>query len=271
MTIPSTGTNWKDGGFADIDSRFVERGGLVAALIRDYGGEDTNISPFESDCTTQAWSPFALDGKLRDDLFAYKRVDGVWVPNPSPNEGFWFTGANTDDGGPERGAKVEHDDLMVLQSNFPFDSDKTSEGKTVKFTMVESAKPLTHRIANDLPLIDDSGTSLVADPGATDYFVGKPVDTDFAERQLVLIFARTKGGKTIYRAEGYPYCKLTDIGSQKADKKKTDGVEVTYTVLPDPFFLIPDPTVATPTKLVPALEGKWYSGPGWDALNGSSS
>ena len=40
---PGTGTTWDAGGYNDIDSRLVERGGLQAVLVRDYRGADTDI------------------------------------------------------------------------------------------------------------------------------------------------------------------------------------------------------------------------------------
>jgi hypothetical protein len=41
------------------------------------------------------WSPFAQDGKIRDDLLAVRRVNGVWLPNPKPNYGFYHVGSLT--------------------------------------------------------------------------------------------------------------------------------------------------------------------------------
>jgi hypothetical protein len=45
--------------------------------------------------TEPLWSPFAQDGKLRDDLLAVRRVNGVWLPNPKPNYGFYHVGSLT--------------------------------------------------------------------------------------------------------------------------------------------------------------------------------
>jgi hypothetical protein len=43
------------------------------------------------------WTPFAADDKLRDDLFAIRKVDGVYLPNPLPNEGFHMLGTMSED------------------------------------------------------------------------------------------------------------------------------------------------------------------------------
>ena len=111
MTIPSTGTTWRAGGFNDVDSRFSIRGGLAAVLIRDNRGADTNISPYVAGTPlpTRNWTPFADDGTLRDDLFASIRVDGDWITNPETNEGFWLIGAMSEDGGPERAPNTNND------------------------------------------------------------------------------------------------------------------------------------------------------------------
>ena len=251
MTIPATGTEWASGGYADIDSRFLERGGLVAALIRDYGGADTNISP-------DVFSPFAIDGTPRADMFVCTRVDGVWTLNNATNEGWWNFGAFEEKKGPERRPSSKHDDFMVLQSNWPFDSDLTSEGETVRFTAVETLKPLLKRIKNNLPLVDSNGSILVEDVGESGYGIGKPVEADAVERQLLLLRKRSKGGKTIYTCDGFPLVKLTDIGNAKKDKTDADAAELTFTVLPDPYFVDVDGT--------PLVHYTWVAGDGWTSM-----
>jgi hypothetical protein len=77
LAIPSTGTDWETGGFNDIDSRFFLRGGRQAVLIRQSRGALTDMSP-------AVWSPAALDGTLRGDLFAQKRVAAA-TGSPTPS------------------------------------------------------------------------------------------------------------------------------------------------------------------------------------------
>src|SRR5882757_2913679 len=110
MAIPSTGTDWETGGFNDVDSRFFLRGGRQAVCIRQARGSTTDMSP-------AGWSPFALDGTLRNDLFAVKRVSGFWVTNPTANEGFWLLGAFKEGNGPSEESKLDDDDFMVEQMN----------------------------------------------------------------------------------------------------------------------------------------------------------
>lgn len=261
---PGTGTTWDAGGFNDVDSRLAERGGLQAVCIRDYRGADTNISPFDDDCATVTWSPLAADGQLRADLFARVKVDGIWVTNTDPNEGWYYIGAQTEKGGAERNPNTKADDMMILQSAFPFDSDIITKGKTVKFVAVQTADPLIHRLENDLRLQDENGASLVPDMGGQDYGVGSKADIDTVERQLLLVYAKRKAGKFTYRVEGYPLVKFDAQARKSRSKTDPDTAELTYKVLPDPYFMIPDPDGAT--ELVPAIDYVWYGGDGWTDL-----
>ena len=81
----------------------------------------------------------------------------------------------------------------------------------------------------------------------------------------MLIFAKnTAGGKKLYRAEGYPLVKLDNEAAKRRGKTDPDTAELTFKLLPDPYFMVPDPDGAD--ELVPGPYGVWYSGPGWDAI-----
>ena len=264
MAQPATGTTLAAGGFLDIHSPFVERGGAQAILIRDNRGAATNMSPFESDGVTVAWSPFAQDGKVRDDLFIRRRVSGVYEYVNATNDGWWHIGANTEDGGAEREPDTSSDDLMVLQSKFPIDSETTEKKYSVKFTAIATADPLIHRLEAELPLCDSSGDPLVPLPGEPDSFAGPTVDLEAtAEYQIGLLYARRTSGGYVYRFEGYPACKLDAQAAKKRTKTDPDTAELTYKVLPDPYFMRPDPLGGS--GLVPGYFGVWFGGPGWDA------
>ena len=269
MAQQATGTTWNAGGFNDLDRRMAERGGLQAVLIRDNRGAATNISPFEVDGTTVAWSPFAADGMPRKDMFAARLVNGVWTVNPDPNEGFWYIGAQTEDGGAERNPNTNSDDLMILQSIYPYDSDITEKGKTIQFNAVDTLKPLIHRLESELRLVDDDGNSLVPDVGAPNYGYGSTLDTVTVDRQIILLFSKSVGGKPVFRAEANPLCKLDNQDAKKRTKTDPDSANLTYKVLPDPYFMIPDQ--AGGSDLVPGFDWTWVSGPGWDDMAGGGS
>lgn len=259
MTQPTPGVGWSDGGFSDTDNRFAIRGPLVAVLIRDYRGALTDISP-------SVFNPLTPDGGLRPDLFAQRKVGGNWINNPEPNEGWLFMGANTKTGGPEREPNIDVSPLEILQSNYPIEKDITKIEKTVKFTPIESLKPLVKRVRNNLPLQDDDGNLLVEDAGQEDFFIGTPLEADFVPRQLLLVRARSRAGGKLYTVEPIPLCKLTKIGAAKMDKEDADAAELEFSLEPDPFFLIPDPR--NPNVLIPGLDGEWVGGKGWTTIGG---
>lgn len=265
---PSTGVDFSVGGFTAVDNRFLERGKTVAAMIRQNRGALTNLSPFDA-TGAQLWSPFAADQQPRNDLFAAKLVNGYWVTNNSANEGWWLFGAFTQDGGPDRNRDFDDDDFMILQSNEPFDNERQKSVKTVALTPVQTAMPFLQRVLNDQPLVGSNGENLVADPGALNYFSGRETDNDAIEWQLVLWRARKKAGKTLYKAEVYPLVKLTKLDNSKMAKKDSEAQKATFKVLPDPFYMIPDPkALTTPAALVPGMDGVHYAGDAWIALGG---
>jgi hypothetical protein len=77
----------------------------VGALIRDYQSPQPwwrrklrrALHVLHIRRIEPLWTPFAADGKLRDDLFAIRKVDGVYLPNPLPNEGFHMLGTMSED------------------------------------------------------------------------------------------------------------------------------------------------------------------------------
>jgi hypothetical protein len=90
-------------GDAIADQRFastIKAPYIASVLIRDYSPRpwwrrwldrllrrDRNVP----------WSPFDQGGFLRSDLMAVKLVDGQWVPNDEPNEGFYPIGSISED------------------------------------------------------------------------------------------------------------------------------------------------------------------------------
>jgi hypothetical protein len=269
MTQPTTGTNFQGGGFDSTDNRYFTRGGLAAALIRQNRGLATSIAPFAPGTPpTWNWSPFAADGNLRADLFQMVLSNGIWTINPSVNQGFWLIGAFDDKAGPERRPNVKHDDAMVLQSIFPFDSDLTASGMTIQFNGVQMLSPLLRRLRMNLPLTDNDGNNIVEAPGAP-YVISRPTTDADTNYQLILVFARQRQGGYIYTAEGYSLVRLDDIGNYKRDKTASDSPNLGFTVLPDPFHVDIDPTNPASMVLVPALYSEWIAGPGWTQIGGA--
>lgn len=267
MTQPVTGTTYKEGGFGTVDNRFFDRGPLACVAIRDSRGAATSLAPYAAGTPpTLNFSPFAQDSELRDDLFAVSLVDGEWVVNGEANEGWWAVGAMEERGGPQRASDTKDDDAMILQSNWPFDTDLISQSKTIEFTAVEALRPLLIRLRMNLPISDADGVALVEDPGTADFVLSQPVDSEPIERQLLLIFARKKAGNYLYHVEGYPLVKLNNIGNYRRSKTDADAPSLSFRALPDPYHVDKDPSDPTSGELVPALYSEWVGGPAWDAL-----
>lgn len=270
MTQPATGVTYKESGVGTVDNRFYSRGPLAAVLIRDNRGATTDISP-QTTGGAVAWSPFAQDGELRDDLLAWELVDGDWVLNGTSNEGFHRLGAFEERGGPQRTANIRQDDAMILQSLWPFQTDMTSRTKTLEFTAVETLNPLLVRLRMNLPLNDTDGTSLVEFPGTADYSQTEPVDADQVDRQILAIYAKKISGLGLYHVEGLPLVHLTDIGNYRRSKTDPDAPSLSYRALPDPYHVAVDPTSFNSTTLVPGLSTEWIGGPAWAAMSAESS
>jgi hypothetical protein len=270
---PAEGTNFYEGGYGVVDNRFYSRGPLVCVLVRDNQGASTNISPYiQGESGPQLnWSPLAADGTLRADLFADVQIDGEWFINTDPNEGFWRIGAFDEKAGPDRKGSIKHDDQMIVQSNFPFDTDLTGEGITIQFTGIESFKPAMMRLRMNLPLVDDNGNNLVEDVGQPNYVISKPVDYDSPNRQILCVFARQRPGGYIYSVEGYPLGKLTDLGNMKRSKTDPDAPSLSFTALPDPFHTDIDATDPDSGQVAPAFYSQWIGGAGWAAMYESGS
>lgn len=246
MAQPSTGATWKASGLASTsETSLISRGGLVAVLARDYDGENTNISP-NSDFV----SPFALDGKWRNDLLAVtKDANGKFVYNPNPNQGFHLVYALDPSTGVTREQRMDVDKLEILQSIDPARVDLQKREKMVKFTAYRNAK-LIDKLRNNTPLTN----VLDGEPGD---FEPEYADTDFVERQLLLVREDKSSGKPFRYVEPIARCVLSNIGPAKMTKKDVDAAEVTFDRLICPYFVDADG--------VPIIGGRWREGEGWRA------
>jgi len=262
MSQPSTGTNWTGAGLADRGPEFLRRGNAVAVLCRDARGAATDISPHNSDGSV-AFSPFALDNTWRDDLLAIKKVDGYYVTNPEPNEGWINLGAFKDGGGPAWKPKVTNDHFMILQDNFPYDTQLTDESEPFMVTPVDTASPWVQRLRNNRPFSDSDGNLLIEDPGLTNAGFSRLLSGTNPNRQFLFIRERTFNGAPIYSVQGIALCKLDDIGGSKLDKKDSEAADLTYLPLPDGRFM-----AFQDGQFQPILVHTWWGGTGWSALGG---
>jgi hypothetical protein len=188
----------------------------------------------------------------------------VWVVNPDDNEGFHIAGAFKEGDGPTTKPNIKEDDFMILQSNFPYDSDIVEEGEPFSFTAVETAKPLIRRLRNNLPLNDSNGNALVELPGLLNAGWSRPLDADNVERQVLLVSEFRRAGLPIYTVDGYSLAKMSGMGTSKKDKRDSEAAELTYMPLPDGFFM-----AVVDGVYRPILRHTWVGGSGWAAMQGS--
>jgi hypothetical protein len=261
MTQPATGTAPAAGGYLDVDNRFQggHRTGLIAVLFRDAHGADTDISPHTS-AGAYNWSPFAVDGQLRDDLFAEKRVDGFWIPNATTNEGWYLAGAFGEGNGPSTKPSIDTDEQMIEQLKVPFETERTKQSDPFTFQALQNLQPAIMRLRNDLPLADAAGATLVETVGEPDAGWSQPLSQDKIGRQFLLYAIRKRAGSYVYEVEGYDYATLTGVGDRQMGKKGK-AAELTYTPEPSGFFM-----AMVDGEYRPIIKHTWVGGPAWEAL-----
>lgn len=246
MAQPATGVSFKGAGLAYLDQLRVRRGGRWAVIVRDYGGSDTNISPGSA-----FGAPMALDGTWRDDLFAIKKnATGQWIYNPSTNLGFYPIGYVHPDG-IERSPKITSDPLEGLQSLDPIRVDMQKRDKTLIFTPYER-NLVTDALRFNQPLED----LLELGAAAGTYFVGESTDDEPLRRQVLVLHEDKMGGLSELNAFPFPRCVLTDLGSEKGNRKDADAGKFTLSREIDPYFVDSDG--------VPLVDGRWTAGSLWD-------
>lgn len=262
MTQPATGTTASAGGYLDVDNRFQgsHRTGLIAVFFRDARGADTNISPHSDANGTINWSPFALDGKLRNDLRAFVRVNGTWVPNPDANEGWIQAGAFGEGNGPSSKPSIDTDDQMIEQSNWPFESDITKQDEPFTFQALQNLWPGIMRLRNNLPLSDANGNLLCETPGAANAGWSQVLDAEKIGRQFLLYGIRKREGKFLYEVDAYDFATLNNVGERKMGKKGT-AAELTYKPEPSGYFM-----AAVDGEFRPIIKHTFVGGDAWASL-----
>lgn len=246
MAAPATGVSFKASGLAYLNSLLVTRGGRWSIAVRDYGGSLTNISPGSA-----FGGPMAQDGKWRDDFYAIvKNASGKWVYNTKPNLGFFPVGFVHPDG-IERAPKIDSDPLEGLQSLDPVRVDMQKRDKTLMFTPLERSL-VVDALRFNQPLV---GVLERAATGTT-YFAGESNDDQAIRRQVFVFHEDKQGGLDFRNAFPFPRCILTDLGSEKGNKKDADAAKFTLSREIDPFFV--------DANGVPLIDGRWTTGEIWD-------
>jgi hypothetical protein len=241
MALPTTGVDWPVSGLNKFQAGRVRKGGLVALLMKDYGGLATDLSPGGA-----FGSPFAQDGFVRSDLL---------VTAATPNQGWYLIGALSPDG-PSMTPNITLDETEILQSNEDILAEITKNSSDVAFQAYES-KAATDALTNNQPFAS------MPDDGAANYVVGEPADADLIERSILLIRAHKADGLREFTAVGIPRLTLSKINKKTWNKKTVDMVDAVYKRLLCPYAVNLDGS--------PATQFTWRSGPGWQAAGGVPS
>jgi hypothetical protein len=253
MPAPATGVSFAASGLAYLNSLRVRRGGRWSVLVRDYNGSTTNISPGST-----FTAPLAQDGAWRSDLLAVvKNAAGQWVYNHAVNLGFYPLGFVHPDG-IERNPKISSDPLEGLQSLDPIRVDMLKRDKTVMFTPLERSPFVDAIRFNQLltGVLERTATTSSA------YFASESTDDLPLRRQVLICHEDRMGGLVERNVFPFPRCVLTDLGSEKGNKKDADTAKFTLSREIDPYF--------TDANGVPLLDGRWTAGSLWtqDTLPG---
>jgi hypothetical protein len=244
MPQPSTGVSFAAAGLAYLNSLRVRRGGRWSVAVRDYGGSNTNLSPGSG-----FGAPMATDGAWRSDLFAIvKNSAGQWVYNTASNLGFYPLGWVSPDG-IERNPKISSDSLEGLQALDPIRVDIQKRDKTVGFTPLER-NPIVDAVRFNQPL-----TGVLERTASGTYFAGESSDDLPIRRQVLILHEDRMGGLVERNAFPFPRCVLTDLGSEKGNKKDADAAKFSLSREIDPYFV--------DANGVPLLDGRWTTGSLW--------
>lgn len=262
MTQPLTGGSWVAAGLNDRAPEFLRRGKAKAAAVRDARGAATDISPHNADGSVR-WSPFAQDNTLRLDLFARRKVGGIYTTVLTANEGLYGTGAFKEGDGPSQEPKITNDRFMIEQSNSPYDSELTEETEPFSFTMVDTADPVYQRLRNNLPLSDTNGNSLVEDPGWSNAGYARLLNGVNPGRQFFFLRERFWNGLPVWSVTGVALARLDDIGSSKQDKKDSEGAKLSYLPTADGRMM-----AMQDGQYEDVLMYTWWGGAGWTAFGG---
>lgn len=217
MALPSTGGTYADLLQPGINQRAIRKMIVTDILIRDYLNTDGTVrSLADADVGLDSdgyFSPFAADGKLRDDLIT--------------DLGFYHIGS-LDEGGIEMTYDTSVDETMIAQSKRAVRFDVTSDNDSITIKAMESS-PLIDALRFDLALAD------LPDIGETGYRVLKPAESTLIERQVIALGFDADH----YVGQTYPRMALKNRGGSNWSKSDPDIMEVELGSLLCPYVGIP--------------------------------
>ncbi len=219
MALPSTGGTYHDLLQPGINPLTVRKAIVTDILCRDYLNPDGTVHNLADPAVglndEGLFSPFAADGKLRDDLLG---EDGL---------GFYHLGALHEDG-TEMTYDTNVADTMIAQSKraVRFDVTQDNDGITIKAL---EGTPLIDALRYDKPLRN------LKDLGEIGYTIAKDAETVLVERQVIALGFDGDN----YFATTYPRMSLRKRGNAAWNKKDPDTMELELGALLCPYVGTP--------------------------------
>src|SRR5690606_16722147 len=172
MALPATGGTYNALLQPGINPLAIRKAIVTDLLIRDYLNADGTVHNLSDPAVglndDGFFSPFAEDGRLRDDLL---------ITSSQPNLGFYHLGSLHEDG-LEMGYNTDVADTMIAQSKRAVRFDVTQDNDVVTIRAMEGI-PLVDALRYDKPLSD------LADIGQAGYTLAKDAETALIERQVI--------------------------------------------------------------------------------------
>lgn len=218
MALPAAGGTYSALLQPGINPLAVRKAIITDILIRDYLNTDGLVhnlaDPLVGLDDDGQFSPFAQDGKLRDDLL---------VTSPDTNLGFYHIGALSDDG-TEMGYDTNVDDTMIAQSKRAVRFDVTQDNDLVTIRAREG-NPIVDAIRYDLPL------SNLPDIGKSAYTIAKAAETALIERQVIALGFDGDN----YFGQTFPRMALRNRTNTNWNKTDPDDMEIQLGALLCPY------------------------------------
>lgn len=220
VSLPSTGGSVTSLLQPTWDPTAIRKGIITSIIIGDYliDGVPVNLN----ECGTNSngvFTPFALDGTLRNDLLA---------SSASPTLMGYSIGLLKDDGW-NFDPKLTVDETPTAQSIWSARNDVTKAEGSLGFT-ARQWMPLIDLLRADQPTLNAAGQSVVPDLGTANYSFGAPGYQNLCERWII---ALGFDGQNQF-AITIPRCSQKELGKTEASKKNPLDTTFGYNLVLDP-------------------------------------
>lgn len=219
MALPASGGSYHDLLQPGINPLAIRKAIVTDILIRDYRNADGSVHNLADPAiglnADGQFSPFADDGKLRDDLLGEGGL------------GFYHLGSLHEDG-TEMTYDTDVSDLMIAQSK-----------RAVRYDVTQDNDGITIKALEGSPIVDalryDKELRNLKDIGEIGYTIAKDAETVLIERQVIALGFDGDN----YFATTYPRMSMRKRGNSNWNKKDPDTMELELGALLCPYVGAP--------------------------------